>query len=94
MATVLSSERHSSNPETTLAFRVFDLVVSGLGLLLLSPVFLFIGLAVKLTSPGPVFVRTTRVGKDGNLFKQYAFRSMYLGTEHQAAAFSMRSDHP
>ena len=47
--------------------RLFDVVASGLGLLALSPLFLFVAVRIKLDSPGPVFYRQVRVGTCVNL---------------------------
>jgi lipopolysaccharide/colanic/teichoic acid biosynthesis glycosyltransferase len=60
----------------SVAKRVFDVAVSLAGLVLLGPLFLFIGLLVKLDSPGPIFYRGQRVGKDGRPFWMYKFRTM------------------
>jgi lipopolysaccharide/colanic/teichoic acid biosynthesis glycosyltransferase len=56
--------------------RIFDLVCAGLGLLVLSPLFLAIAVAVKLSGPGPVFFRQERVGQDFVRFRIYKFRTM------------------
>ncbi len=56
--------------------RAFDLFVGGLGLLALAPFLLLIALAIKLDSPGPLFYRQQRVGKNGRRFGIYKFRSM------------------
>jgi lipopolysaccharide/colanic/teichoic acid biosynthesis glycosyltransferase len=56
--------------------RVFDFVAACLGLVIQSPVFVLIALWVKLDSPGPVFYRGERVGKDGRLFRICKFRTM------------------
>lgn len=56
--------------------RVFDVVVSALFLLIFSPLFLLLALAVKLDSPGPVFYRQVRVGRYNRDFKIYKFRTM------------------
>jgi exopolysaccharide biosynthesis polyprenyl glycosylphosphotransferase len=56
--------------------RAFDTVVSGLGLLVISPVLLGIAIAVKLDSPGPVFFRQKRIGRNGREFTMTKFRSM------------------
>lgn len=56
--------------------RTFDALGAAAGILLLSPILLATALAVKLTSPGPVFYIHDRVGKDGKLFRFYKFRSM------------------
>ena len=59
--------------------RVFDCVVAGGCLVLLSPVFLGLALLVKSTSSGPVLYRAVRIGKDGQTFVMYKFRSMWAG---------------
>jgi len=58
------------------AKRAFDVLASLIGLILLSPLFVFIGLLIKLDSPGPVFYRGERIGKDGKPFWMYKFRTM------------------
>lgn len=56
--------------------RVFDLAISMTVLILFSPVFLIVAIAIKIDSPGPVFFKQERTGKDGRIFKMYKFRSM------------------
>jgi lipopolysaccharide/colanic/teichoic acid biosynthesis glycosyltransferase len=62
--------------------RTIDLLGSGVGLLLLSPLFLAISIAIKITSSGPVFFRQQRVGQYGRLFTVLKFRSMYVNNDH------------
>jgi len=64
--------------------RAFDIVVSAAALLVLSPIMLAIGLAVKFTSHGPVFHAQERIGLDGRAFKFYKFRSMRNGADTSA----------
>ena len=66
--------------------RLMDIVLSAVGMLLLSPAYLAIAVAVKLSSPGPVFFVQTRVGRYGRYFKFYKFRSMRQDAEAQKAA--------
>ena len=61
--------------------RALDIVVSALGMILLAPVFLAIAIAVKLSSPGPVFFSQVRVGRYGRHFNFYKFRSMRQDAE-------------
>jgi lipopolysaccharide/colanic/teichoic acid biosynthesis glycosyltransferase len=61
--------------------RVFDLVIAGTALLLLSPVFLILALAIKLTSKGPVFYRGERAGLNGRLFRICKFRTLVVDAE-------------
>lgn len=56
--------------------RAFDIIASGLGLLFLSPLFLFLAVWIKCDSKGPVFYRQTRVGKGNRDFRLFKFRSM------------------
>lgn len=56
--------------------RLFDIVASGFGLILLSPLFAVIAIWIKADSKGPVFYRQTRVGRGNKDFRLYKFRSM------------------
>jgi lipopolysaccharide/colanic/teichoic acid biosynthesis glycosyltransferase len=56
--------------------RALDLLLSGLGLVVLAPVFLVVALLIKLDSPGPVFFRQERVGRHGRVFRIFKFRTM------------------
>lgn len=68
-------------PADRLAKRAIDIAVSAAGLLVLSPVFLVISLAVKLTSPGSILFSQQRTGRGGRPFRIYKFRSMRSGAE-------------
>lgn len=61
--------------------RFFDIVASGCGLLVLSPVFLVVAIWIKLDSRGPVFYRQVRVGFKNRDFKIFKFRSMRIGAD-------------
>lgn len=61
--------------------RGLDVVGSALGILVLSPLFVVIALAVRLTSAGPAFFRQTRVGRFGSPFELIKFRTMQVGSE-------------
>ena len=56
--------------------RLFDILLSGIGLIMLSPMFLIICIWIKLDTKGPVFFKQNRVGKDNVDFILYKFRSM------------------
>ena len=60
--------------------RVIDIVISGLAIVVLSPVLLLIAIAIKLDSKGPVLFKQKRVGKNKSHFMIYKFRSMYVDT--------------
>lgn len=61
--------------------RIIDIIGAGLGLILLSPIIAIVACAVKFTSKGPVFFSQKRVGKNGELFEMYKFRSMVVNAE-------------
>jgi exopolysaccharide biosynthesis polyprenyl glycosylphosphotransferase len=65
--------------------RALDVTVSLGGLLLLSPLFLAVAVAIRLGSPGPILFRQKRIGADGSVFICYMFRSMYEGAERRQA---------
>jgi hypothetical protein len=75
-----------------MAKRSFDWLVSGLGLLLLAPVFLAVALWIKLESPGPVFFRQMRVGQFGRLFRIHKFRTMTLDAEARGLQITTGND--
>ncbi|MCQ9388082.1 sugar transferase [Brevibacterium sp. 50QC2O2] len=62
--------------------RVFDIFGSGVGLFVLSPLFLVTAALIRMDSPGPVFYMQERIGRDGKPFKIYKFRSMCVNA-HQ-----------
>lgn len=61
--------------------RLFDSIFSGAILLIFAPFVLVIGILIKLDSPGPVFYRGVRVGKDGKPFKMFKFRTMVVDAD-------------
>lgn len=61
--------------------RVFDIVVSSVALLLLSPLLVLIALVVRLSSRGAIFYVSERIGMNGRPFRFYKFRSMYVGAD-------------
>lgn len=61
--------------------RVFDIVVSSIMLILLSPVFLILAIAIKIDTPGPVFYRQVRVTQYNKKFRIFKFRSMCQGAD-------------
>ncbi len=64
--------------------RVFDLVFSLVGGILALPLCLLIAIAIKLDSPGPVLFKQTRIGRNGEPFQCYKFRSMVDGAADDA----------
>ena len=63
--------------------RALDVVAAILGIVFLSPLFMLTAIAIKLTSRGPVLFKQTRVGKDGQLFEIFKFRTMKVDAEKE-----------
>lgn len=63
--------------------RIFDLVSSGIGIILLSPLLLVIALCIKLDSKGPIIFKQVRVTQFGREFKIFKFRTMKVNSESQ-----------
>jgi len=74
--------------------RIFDMVFSILILIITSPLTLLSALFVKLSSKGPIFYTHERIGRDGNKFRIYKFRSMYLNAEKKTKTFWTKKDDP
>ncbi|EFO82112.1 undecaprenyl-phosphate galactose phosphotransferase [Oscillochloris trichoides DG-6] len=72
--------------------RVLDVTVSVAAIILSAPIMLFTALAIKLDSPGPILFRQTRVGKDGEHFACYKFRSMYIDAEARKAELIAKNE--
>lgn len=63
--------------------RLFDILLAGIALICLSPVFLVTVIAIKLEDGGPAFFIQPRAGKDMKTFKMYKFRSMYVNADEK-----------
>lgn len=68
----------STRPEPSLTSRAVDIVASAALLILYAPLIVLIALLIKMDSSGPIFVRTTRIGKGGRHFSLLKFRTMHL----------------
>ncbi len=64
------------------------------GILIASPLMVLVAVAVRFSSPGPVFYRQTRMGRNGSLFTLYKFRSMYQDAEARTGAVWATKDDP
>ena len=72
--------------------RIFDIIFSSFGLIVISPLFLIIGLMIKLNSPGPVFFRGKRVGRREKPFRIYKFRTMIADAEKMGGPSTASDD--
>ena len=72
--------------------RSLDVIGSGAGLLLLSPVFLLCAAAIRIESPGSVLFRQRRVGRGGETFEMLKFRSMFQDAEQRLAALKEQNE--
>ena len=83
---VLAISRKELSPEFAVIKRLFDIVSSGLALIILSPVILVTALVIKLYDGGPAFYRQTRLTRDGKEFQILKFRSMRVDAEKDGVA--------
>ena len=84
-----SYRKRLERPETyKFVKRFFDIVLASIGMIVLSPIFLIISLAIKLESKGPIFFKHTRIGKDGKIIKIHKFRSMVNNAEDMIKEFT------
>lgn len=83
--TVLTTSINYASLNELFLKRVFDIICGLLGCILTLVICIFIGPAIYIASPGPIFFSQERVGKNGKKFKMYKFRSMYLDAEERKA---------
>ena len=72
--------------------RIFDIVVSFIMLIILLPVFIFLGIAIKIDSKGPVFFRQERITQYGKTFKIFKFRTMVNNAEKLGTQVTVGND--
>jgi len=72
--------------------RILDLILGIIGLILTSPLWLYVIIRIKAEDRGPVFFVQERVGKNGKLFRMYKFRSMIVGAEKKGLGVFIRTD--
>lgn len=72
--------------------QTLDILISAITLVLLSPLFLYLAIRVKMDSKGPVFYKQERLGKHGKPFNIYKFRTMYVNSEENGPALSSHKD--
>ena len=85
-------ECHCARDSQVALKAAMDRVGAAVGLLLLSPLFGAIALAVRFTSPGPVFHRAIRYGRHGAPFSMWKFRTMVVDAEARKAEFAAANE--
>ncbi|MBR5114787.1 MAG: sugar transferase [Oscillospiraceae bacterium] len=83
---ILNVRRAKPAPEYLFMKRIFDIVVSGLAIIILSPVMLLVSIGVKACDGGPILYKQVRLTKDGKTFKIWKFRSMRVDAEKDGVA--------
>jgi len=86
--------RISRRPRTARSKRAFDVTAALLALIVFSPVIAVVALLVRLTSPGPVIFRQSRLGLDQQEFTIYKFRTMRHGSDATGAAVMTHANDP
>ena len=89
---VLRVTRKELSPEFAFIKRIFDIVSSGVALILLSPLIIITSIAIKLSDGGPAFYRQTRLTRDGKEFEILKFRSMRVDAEKDGVARLSQGD--
>lgn len=72
--------------------RVFDIVCSSIGLVILSPLFIITALLIKQESRGPVYFRQERIGLHGKIFRIHKFRTMFANSEYKGLQITVGKD--
>lgn len=83
---ILQVGRYNPSPEYLFVKRMFDIIVSLIALIILSPILLITAAAIKMTDHGPVFYKQCRLTKDGRKFNVLKFRSMRTDAEKDGVA--------
>ena len=83
-----SNERSKTLVISNILKRIFDIIISSIALLIASPLFLLIALAIKIESKGSIFYISKRAGKGYKIFDFYKFRTMFVGSDAKIAEFS------
>lgn len=83
--TVLTTSINSASTGQLLLKRIMDIVGGLVGCIFTGIICIFVGPAIYIASPGPIFFAQERVGKNGKKFKMYKFRSMYMDAEERKA---------
>lgn len=88
----VSQYKTQASNQNDFAKRTFDVIMSSIGLIILSPFFLIISLLIKMDSSGPVFFKQIRVGRYEKNFKILKFRTMVTDAEKRGAQITVGRD--
>lgn len=91
-AALLDKVKVNSRPIYHAVKRGFDFIAATCGLILLSPVMLWIAFLIKREDHGPVFYKQTRVGTNGKIFEMYKFRSMFVNADQMLDKLKDQND--
>ena len=91
-AMLLGVRRYGLTRSSFVLKRALDVTGAAVGTFLLAPLLCLIALAIKLDSPGPVFFRQRRMGRDNTTFEMLKFRTMVVGADAQKAALMHRNE--
>jgi len=86
------TNQHSEVRDSSLPIHILDVIVASIGLLLLAPVLLIVGIIVKVTSKGSVLYRAKRIGRSERPFKLLKFRTMYVNADCIGPGITLRDD--
>ena len=92
MINTMNGNSKAKSKAYLIAKRITDVLFSGIGLIILSPVFVIVAIAIKLDSKGHIFFKQDRVGKDEELFSMYKFRSMVVNAEELKKALENQNE--
>ena len=89
---ILKNQRYKPSPEYRVIKRLSDILISGVAIIILSPLFLITSIAVK-SDGGPAFYKQKRLTKDGRVFEILKFRSMRVDAEKYSGAVLSAGEH-
>ena len=82
----------NSKKITLLLKRLFDIIFSSILLILLSPILMILGVAIKIDSNGPIFYRQERITQYGRTFKIFKFRTMIFNADKMGVLITTKND--
>lgn len=90
--TVITTSMNYATDRQALVKRLIDIAGGLVGCILTGIIFIFVGPAIYISSPGPIFFSQTRIGQNGKPFKMYKFRSMYMDAEERKKELMAQND--